>query len=125
MRLLEFTSVSQSDLDQVERYADKLFAKVGLDVEFTKHFLQRVNDTRNQKPITSAELVRLFRQEYQKHGLTIGELPAEAEAVMKDMETDINVPFKIVLNKDGDLDLIAKTIMRKPDFKTSNQTFDV
>ena len=125
MRLLEFTSVSQSDLNQVERYADKLFAKVGLDVEFTKHFLQRVNDTRNQKPITSAELVRLFRQEYQKHGLTIGELPAEAEAVMKDMETDINVPFKIVLNKDGDLDLIAKTIMCKPDFKTSNQTFDV
>ena len=125
MRLLEFTSVSQSDLNQVERYADKLFAKVGLDVEFTKHFLQRVNDTRNKKPITSAELVRLFRQEYQKHGLTIGELPAEAEAVMKDMETDINVPFKIVLNKDGDLDLIAKTIMRKPDFKTSNQTFDV
>lgn len=125
MRLLEFTSVSQSDLNQVERYADKLFAKVGLDVEFTKHFLQRVNDTRNQKPITSAELVRLFRQEYQKHGLTIGELPAEAEAVMKDMETDINVPFKIVLNKDGDLDLIAKTIMRKPDFKTSNQTFNV
>tara|TARA_B100002019_G_C21147022_1_gene536210 strand:- start:343 stop:720 length:378 start_codon:yes stop_codon:yes gene_type:complete len=125
MRLLEFTSVSQSDLDQVERYADKLFAKVGLDVEFTKHFLQRVNDTRNQKPITSAELVKLFRQEYQKHGLTIGELPAEAEAVMKDMETDINVPFKIVLNKDGDLDLIAKTIMRKQDFKTSNQTFNV
>ena len=125
MRLLEFTSVSQSDLNQVERYADKLFAKVGLDIEFTKHFLQRVNDTRNQKPITSAELVRLFRQEYQKHGLTIGELPAEAEAVMKDMETDINVPFKIVLNKDGDLDLIAKTIMRKPDFKTSNQTFNV
>ena len=125
MRLLEFTSVSQSDLNQVERYADKLFAKVGLDVEFTKHFLQRVNDTRNQKPITSAELIRLFRQEYQKHGLTIGELPAEAEAVMKDMETDINVPFKIVLNKDGDLELIAKTIMRKQDFKTSNQTFDV
>ena len=125
MRLLEFTSVSQSDLNQVERYADKLFAKVGLDIEFTKHFLQRVNDTRNQKPITSAELIRLFRQEYQKHGLTIGELPAEAEAVMKDMETDINVPFKIVLNKDGDLDLIAKTIMRKPDFKTSNQTFNV
>jgi len=125
MRLLEFTSVSQSDLNQVERYADKLFAKVGLDIEFTKHFLQRVNDTRNQKPITSAELVRLFRQEYQKHGLTIGELPAEAEAVMKDMETDINVPFKIVLNKDGDFELIAKTIMRKQDFKTSNQTFDV
>ena len=42
--------VSRSDLDQIERYADKLFAAVGIDVEFTRHFLDRVNDdeTRNQ-----------------------------------------------------------------------------
>ena len=28
--------VSKSDLDQVEKYADKLFAAVGIDVEFTR-----------------------------------------------------------------------------------------
>jgi hypothetical protein len=43
--------VSKKDLDQVEKYADKLFAAVGIDVEFTRHFLERVNDERNKKPI--------------------------------------------------------------------------
>ena len=41
--------VSRSDLDQIERYADKLFAAVGIDVEFTRHFLDRVNDEPKQE----------------------------------------------------------------------------
>ena len=49
--------VSKSDLDQIEKYADKLFAAVGIDIEFTRHFLDRVNDARNKKPINSAELI--------------------------------------------------------------------
>ena len=35
-----YEEVTQRDLDNVEKYADKLFAKVGLDIEFTKHFKQ-------------------------------------------------------------------------------------
>ena len=31
--------VTKSDLDQLERYADRLFGAVGCDVEFTRHFL--------------------------------------------------------------------------------------
>ena len=50
--------ITQSDVDTLEKFADKLFAKVGIDVEFTHHFLQRVNDERNVKPITVSELVR-------------------------------------------------------------------
>ena len=46
--------VKKSDLDQIERYADRLFASLGIDVEFTRHFMDRVNDKRNEKPITSA-----------------------------------------------------------------------
>ena len=125
MRLFEFKGISQSDLDQVEKYADRIFAKLGIDVEFTKHFLQRANDERNARPITTAELIRLFKQEYKKHGQKISNLSPGAEAVMKDMDTDINVPFKIVLNTNGELDLVAKTILRKSDFKTSNQEFTV
>ena len=30
--------VTKSDLDQLERYADRLFGAVGIDVEFTRHF---------------------------------------------------------------------------------------
>ena len=125
MRLFEFKGISQSDLDQVEMYADRIFAKLGIDVEFTKHFLQRANDERNNRPITTAELIRLFKQEYKKHGQKISNLSPGAEAVMKDMDTDINVPFKIVLNTNGELDLVAKTILRKSDFKTSNREFTV
>ena len=53
--------ITKNDLNQIEKYADKLFAAVGIDVEFTRHFLDRVNDERNKKPINSAELIRLFR----------------------------------------------------------------
>ena len=69
MRLDEVDKeISQSDIDQLERFADKLFAKVGIDVEFTKHFLDRVNDERNKKQITMSELTRLFKQEFKKWG---------------------------------------------------------
>lgn len=111
--------ITKSDLDQVEKYADKLFAKVGIDVEFTRHFLDRVNDERNKKQITSAELTRLFKQTFSKHGKKIPSMGPDAEAVIKDMKTDINMPF--VLNyKNGELELVAKTIMRKKNFKTPN-----
>lgn len=125
MRLMEFTGITPQVLDQIEAYADRLFAKLGIDVEFTRHFHDRLNDERNRKPITSAELIRLFREVYHKHGKRIAELPDEAEAVMKDMQTDINMPFVIDVNNKGELELIGKTIMRKPNFRTSNQEFTV
>jgi hypothetical protein len=44
-------------------------------------------------------------------------LGPDAEAVLNDMQTDINMPF--VLKWDGkELDLIAKTVMRKQNFGT-------
>ena len=119
-----FERVSKSDLDQIEKYADKLFAAVGIDVEFTRHFLDRVNDERNKKPINQAELVRLFRLTYKKHGKKIASLGPDAQAVIHDMETDVNMPLVLNLKK-GMLDLVAKTVMRKKDFKTSNQKLRV
>jgi hypothetical protein len=111
--------ITKSDLDQIEKYADKLFAKVGINVEFTRHFLDRVNDERNKKQITSAELTRLFKQTFAKHGKKIPSMGPDAEAVIKDMKTDINMPF--VLNfRNGELELVAKTIMRKKNFRTPN-----
>ena len=117
--------VSKSDLDQVEKYADKLFAAVGIDVEFTRHFLDRVNDERNKKPINTAELIRLFRLTYKKHGKKIPKMGPDAQAVVRDMETDINMRFVLNVDKSGMLDLVAKTVMRKKDFKTSNPKLNV
>jgi hypothetical protein len=111
--------ISKSDLDNVEKYADRLYKAVGVDVEFTRHFLDRVNDARNKKQITMAELIRLFKQSFKKHGKKIASLGPDAEAVLNDMQTDINMPF--ALRWDGkELDLVAKTVMRKRNFTTSN-----
>lgn len=112
--------LSKNDLNGVEKYADRLYAAAGIDVEFTRHFLDRVNDARNKKQITVAELIRLFKQSYKKYGKKIAQLGPDAEAVLNDMQTDVNMPF--ALKWDGkELDLIAKTVMRKTNFATSNQ----
>ena len=112
--------LTRKDLDAVEVYADRLYKAVGIDVEFTRHFLDRVNDARNQKQITVAELIRLFKQSYKKYGKKIAQLGPDAEAVLNDMQTDVNMPF--ALKWDGnELDLVAKTVMRKRNFATPNQ----
>ena len=98
---------------------------MGIDVEFTKHFLDRANDERNKKPISTAELIRLFRLSYKKYGKKIPKMGAKAQAVIHDMETDINMPFVLNIDRSGMLDLVAKTVMRKKDFKTSNQKLEV
>lgn len=119
-------TISKSDLDGVEKYADKLYKSVGIDVEFTRHFLDRVNDERNKKQITVAELIRMFKQSYKKYGKKIAQLGPDAEAVINDMQTDVNMPFALKWDsKNQELDLIAKTVMRKKNFATSNQKFSI
>ena len=116
--------VTQQQLDSLENVLDRVFASVGIDVEFTKHFIDRVNDERNIRPITIKELAMLFKKEFVKYGKPIAQLGPDAEAVMKDLETDINIPF--VLDWNGEeLELVAKTVMRKKDFKSSNKEFTV
>ena len=118
--------LTQADIDQLEVFADKLFAKVGIDVEFTRHFLDRVNDERNKKPITMAELTRLFKQEFKRWGKPIAQMGPDAEAVMKDLQTDVNLPFVLQYDRaNNELDLVAKTVMRKKDFKTPDREFAV
>lgn len=117
-------NVSSGQLQQVEKYLDKLWGRVGIDVQFTRHFFDRVNDKRNKKPISPAEVIKIFRNTYKKYGKVISKLGDQAQAVLKDMETDVNVPF--VLKWDGgEFDLVAKTIMRKKNFKTPNKKFAV
>ena len=122
--LLSEQEITKSDLDGVEKYADRLYKSVGIDVEFTRHFLDRVNDARNKKQITVAELIRLFKQSYKKYGKKIAKLGPDAEAVINDMQTDVNMPF--VLKWDGkEFDMIAKTVMRKKNFKSSTKKYSV
>ena len=118
--------VTQADLRSIEQYADKLFKAIGIDVGFTRHFLDRVNDERNRKQITTDELTALFKKTYEKHGKKIPKLGPDAEAVINDMQSDINMPFVLKWDRDSEeLDLVAKTVMRKKNFMTSNQKLTV
>lgn len=114
----EVRKISKSDLDYVERVADKLWSNFGIDVEFTTHFLDRVNDPRNGKQITVDELVRLFNAEYYDYAERVAAMNDNDEAVMKDLFTKLNLPFVIDDKDDADpeKDLVAKTIMRKKNF---------
>lgn len=113
------TVITQAMLDKLEQYLDALFSRLDMDVEFTRHFLDRVNDPRNKEQITLKELAILFKDAYTKYGKRISQMGPDAEAVIKDMRSDVNVPF--VLNWDNrnqELVLVAKTVMRKKDFRT-------
>jgi len=120
------TEITQIMLDKLESYLDQLFSKLGMDVEFTRHFLDRVNDPRNKEQITLKELAILFKDAYIKYGQKIAKMGPDAEAVIKDMRSDVNVPF--VLNWDArnqELDLVAKTVMRKKGFRTPDPELPV
>lgn len=127
MRINEVDNpVTQVQLDALENALDRVFAKVGIDVEFTRHFLARVNDERNVKQITMSELGQLFKKEFVRYGKPIAQLGPDAQAVMKDLASDINIPFVLDWNKQTQmLELIAKTVMRKKNFSTSNKEFAV
>ena len=107
--------VSPQMLRRVEKYADDIFRKLKIDVEFGGHFRKRVNrhirDTK--KPIGYMELIRLFTGAYKEHGPKIVKMNSKAQAVLKDMETDINMPF-MIMKRAGDkmMQLIPKTIIR-------------
>ena len=113
-------SITLDQMNKVEEYADKLFQKLDLDVEFSKHFRERLNDPRNGKEVSAAELIGLFKRSYEKAGKRISEMPPEAEAVIQDMRTDLNTPFVIEYDRKRGLDLLLKTIMRKKNFLTTS-----
>lgn len=121
----EQRELTKADLNILEKHIDAAFARVGIDVEFTHHFLDRVNDERNGKQITLKELAFLFKKELIKWGKPIAQLGPDSEAVMKDLESDINIPFALNLDRDGDLELVAKTVMRKKNFRTPDKEFPV
>jgi hypothetical protein len=124
MKLTE--KLAQKDVDRLEGLLDKLFKSLNIDIEFTRHFVDRVNDSRNGEDITTAELAELFGATYKKYGKQLSNLNDDTQAVLNDIRSDINIPFVIDFNKkSGMLELISKTVMRKKNFKTSNKKYKV
>ena len=110
--------VDQKQLNDLEKFGDRLLKKFNIDIEFTRHFADRMNDTRNKPAIKVTELQRLFKKIAKNKGKGIKQ-HGDAEAVLKDMQSDLNLPV-VVNYKDGEFEMVNKTIMRKKGFKTSS-----
>ena len=111
--------VSQKQLTDLEKFADRLLAKFDIDVEFTRHFLDRVNDARNDPDITISELQKLFKKIQKAKGEKLKDAKG-TEVVLKDLVSDLNIPA-VIKFKNGEFIITGKTIMRKKDFKTPDK----
>ena len=113
------SEIPMGDLKQIDTFADKKLNPV--DVVLTdKHFFDRLNDPRNDKEISKAELIGFFKRLSKKKKEFLSFLDTYNQVVASDDRTNINIPFMKQANK-----VIAKTVMRKKDFKTQNQKVEI
>ena len=110
-----------ANLKAFEKFVDKMFEKYNIDFEFTKHFRERMSDKRNDPCISMKELAQMIQKIYKKYQNGEKSLSkyADSEAVIKDMQSDLNMPIAVEYSrKNDDLVVITKTIMRKKNFRT-------
>ena len=116
---LPINEIPMGDLQKIDQFADKKLNPV--DVVLTdKHFFDRLNDPRNGKEISQAELIGFFKRLSKKRKEFVEFLNQYNSLVAVDDRTNINIPFMKQANK-----AIAKTIMRKKDFKSSDKKLDI
>jgi hypothetical protein len=78
-----------------------------------------MNDVRNNPEIKISEIQKLFKKIQKMKGVQIKK-HGDMEVVIKDLSKDLNLPVAINY-KDGEFEVVNKTIMRKKNFKTSNK----
>jgi len=111
--------IPMDDLKMLDAFADKKLKP--LDIVLTgKHFFDRLNDPRNGKAINISELIGFFKRLSKKRKVFVKFLNTYNSVIAKDDRTNLNIPFMKQSNK-----AIAKTIMRKSDFKSSDKSLDI
>tara|TARA_R110002167_G_scaffold58768_1_gene166252 strand:+ start:1982 stop:2380 length:399 start_codon:yes stop_codon:yes gene_type:complete len=113
--------IGMKQIQQFEKVVDQLFKKFDIDFKFTRHFADRMSDERNNPCITLKELAEFIKKIYAKQGKSLKGI-AGAEAVVKDIQKDLNIPVAVTYDQRNDeFDVVMKTIMRKKNFKTPNK----
>ncbi len=114
--------VTSSGLDSVEKHADDMFNPIGVDVEFSAHFIDRLNDPRNKEEITTQELKDLFTKLYNKYGQKIPNFRKGTHALITDLSTNINIPFELKWDKETKMfDMVNTTVLRTNKFFVSGK----
>ena len=114
-------SLIDREVNDLEKFADRILKKYDVDIEFTKHFVDRMNDPRNNPTIKVSELQKFFKKIQRNKATNIINNP-DIEAVLKDMSTNLNLPV-IIKKKGNEFEVTNKTIMRKPNFSTTSKVF--
>lgn len=104
----------EDEIQFIDDFADEKMDPIDIDLS-GNHFFDRLNDPRNRPEIEPFELEDFFNKLSTQKDKFISFLNKYKEVVAKDKQTDINIPFMKQANK-----AIAKTVMRKRNFKTSN-----
>ena len=75
--------------------------------------------------ITNIEMLRFLDRTMNKYAKEIMSMPSNYEGVLQDSNSDINVPFVVKHKPDGRTELVAKTIMKEPNFRAGGNVFRV
>ena len=113
----ELEEVTTSDLQELERFVDSMLQSFGVDFEFTRHFEERANHPRNNPRVTKGELRDFFQKVINDNAEKIRKNP-DSDRVLKDMQTQLNLPVSISRQRDDSLKVTLKTVMRKRDYRT-------
>jgi len=119
------TEITKSDLEALDDSLDRIWAELGIDIVFTKHFADRFDRVEHgNKPVTPEEVYELFAKIQKKHGNKIKHLGTDMEAVMSDLSSNLNVPFAINDNPrfgrrpdEPRYQLVGLSMMKKKGFK--------
>ena len=109
----------QQDVEDLDNLADRELNPIDVDLS-GNHFFDRLNDPRNNPQIDYLELEDFFTKLGDNRDEFIDFLNKYKSVVATDTETDINIPFMKMANK-----AIAKTVMRKRNFKTPNEKIEL
>lgn len=129
MKLKEIViEMSFANVVNLENQVTQLFNDIGLRVQFSKHFKDRVdNNYGRESSVTEDEILKMFLQLKRRYGRQLFNAknrPKEFIGLLKDASTNLNIPFSIDYDKvyNGLHKLNAITIMRKKNFQ--NDSFD-
>ena len=113
--------VPEPEIDNIDDYADDVLDPI--DIDIPPHFIDRVNDKRNNPSIETDELYDFFDKLSNEKDELLDLLNDKGEIVATDSETDINIPLAkddFKSQRRGKDVAVAKTIMRKHNFSTPN-----
>ena len=129
--------ITPKQLSDTRKSVNKQFSSLGMLVDLqTRHFKKRVDDTRNTKPISSAELIGVFKRAAKKWKSknftdtilnTIDPVTGtkDQQAVIYDKQTDINVAAVLNTTRSKTPEFVVKTILRKKEFTTRSPKLEV